>query len=154
MAIYRLERTQQIPAPAKQVWAFIASPLSLGEITPPYMQFEITSAGLPETLYAGMLICYNVRPLLSARLKWVTEITQVKEPDYFVDIQHKGPFRSWHHQHLFRAIAGGVEMSDVVHYQPPLGILGRMANRLFLKKQLDDLFDYRRAKIEERFGKF
>jgi len=154
MAIYRLERTQLIPAPAEQVWAFIASPIKLREITPPYMRFEIITGSLPENMYAGMLICYYVRPLLGIKLKWVTEITQAKGPDYFVDVQHRGPFRSWHHQHLFRAMAGGVEMTDTVHYQPPLGILGRLANGLFLKKQLHDLFEYRRVKIEERFGRF
>ena len=152
MALYELQRTQRIPATAAQLWEFMSSPRNLAEITPGYMNFEITSASLPEKIYAGMFICYNVRPLLGIKMNWVTEITQANEPGYFVDVQYRGPFRSWHHQHHLRIIDKGIEMTDIVHYEPPLGILGRAAHSLFLKKQLHDLFDYRRRKIEERFG--
>jgi ligand-binding SRPBCC domain-containing protein len=152
--MYELQRTQRIPASAEQVWNFIASAKNLGEITPGHMGFEITSSGLPGKMYPGMFICYNVRPLLGIKIKWVTEITQLKEQDYFVDEQRKGPYRVWHHQHLLRAIDGGIEMTDIVHYQPPLAILGSIVNRLFLRKTLKGIFDYRFARIEQRFGKF
>ena len=152
--MYELQRTQRIPASARQVWDFIASVENLKEITPAYMALEIISMGLPEHLYAGMYVRYNVRPLAGIRIKWVTEITQVKEPDYFVDEQRKGPYRVWHHQHLMRVIDGGVEMTDIVHYQPPLGIFGGIINSLVLRKKLQVLFDYRFARIEQRFGKF
>ena len=154
MPMYELQRSQLIPASAEQVWNFIASAKNLAEITPGHMGFEITSSGLPDKMYAGMFICYNVRPLLGVKIKWVTEITQLKEQDYFVDEQRKGPYRVWHHQHLLRVIDGGIEMTDIVHYQPPLGILGSIVNHLFLKKTLRDIFDYRFARIEQRFGKF
>jgi ligand-binding SRPBCC domain-containing protein len=152
--MYELQRTQRIPATAEAVWNFIATPKNLGDITPGHMGFELTSAGLPEKMYAGMFICYNIRPLLGIKIRWVTEITQIKEPNYFVDEQRKGPYRVWHHQHLLRVIEGGIEMTDIVHYQPPLGILGRLANSLFLRKQLKEIFDYRFTRIEERFGVF
>ena len=152
--MYELQRTQRIPASAEQVWNFIASAQNLKEITPGHMGFEITSRGLPDKMYAGMFVCYNVRPLLGIKIKWVTEITQLKELDYFVDEQRKGPYRVWHHQHLLRAIGGGIEMTDIVHYQPPLGILGSILNSLFLQKTLKAIFDYRFARIEQRFGKF
>ena len=152
--MYELKRTQRIPAPVEAVWNFIASPVNLKEITPGDMGFELTSMGLPEKMYAGMFICYNIRPLGGITIRWVTEITQLKELDYFVDEQRKGPYRVWHHQHLLRVIDGGVEMTDIVHYQPPLGILGGTVNSLFLRKKLKVIFDYRFERIEERFGKF
>jgi ligand-binding SRPBCC domain-containing protein len=71
-----------------------------------------------------------------------------------VDEQRKGPYSLWHHQHHFKAIEGGVEMTDIVHYKNPLGILGRMANVLLVKKKLEHIFDYRVKKVEERFGKW
>ena len=154
MPMYELIRTQKIPASAAEVWALISSPANLKDITPPHMRLEITSAQLPDKIYPGLFICYNVRPLPGIRMKWVTEITQVKEPDYFVDEQRMGPYHTWHHQHFLAKIDGGILMTDKVHYRPPLGFIGGIANALFLEKQLSNLFDYRYIKIEERFGKF
>lgn len=153
MPVYELERIQKIPATLQEVWDFIATPRNLDKITPSYMGFHLTSSRLPEKMYAGMLIRYDIKPLLGITIHWITEITHLKEQEYFVDIQRRGPYGLWHHQHLFRPVAGGTEMTDIVHYQPPLGFLGRVVNGLFLQKQLNDVFAYRRVKIEEYFGK-
>jgi ligand-binding SRPBCC domain-containing protein len=152
--MYQFQRTQRIPATAAQVWDFISSPRNLAEITPGDMGFELTSAQLPEKMHAGLLISYNVRPILGIKIKWVTKIAEVGEPDYFIDEQLKGPYRLWRHEHRMRAIDGGIEMTDKVSYQPPLGIIGRLANELFLQKKLDAIFNYRFRQIEARFGKF
>jgi ligand-binding SRPBCC domain-containing protein len=70
---------------------------------------------------------------------------------YFIDEQRKGPYSFWHHQHHFEEVAGGVKMTDIVHYALPLGILGQFAHALFVKKQLKDIFAYRKEKVEELF---
>jgi len=152
--MYQFQRTQRIPATAAQVWDFISSPRNLAEITPANMGFELTSPQLPEKMHAGLLIGYNIRPLLGIKIKWVTQIAEVGEPDYFIDEQLKGPYRLWRHEHRMRAIDGGIEMTDMVSYLPPLGIIGRLANWLFLQRQLDNIFDYRYARIEQRFGRY
>lgn len=152
--VYQFQRTQRIPATAGEIWAFISSPRNLAEITPAYMRFEVTSPQLPEKMYEGLFISYNIRPLLGIKIKWVTIITEVSEPRYFVDEQHQGPYRLWRHQHRMQPIDGGIEMTDTVYYEPPFGIIGRLANSLFIRKQLNDIFDYRLARIEQRFGKF
>jgi ligand-binding SRPBCC domain-containing protein len=82
----------------------------------------------------------------------MTEITAVKKYRLFVDEQRRGPYRLWHHQHLFREVANGVEMTDIVHYELPLGPLGNLANSLFVKKQLQSIFDYRTKVIVSKFG--
>ena len=84
----------------------------------------------------------------------MTEITQVKDKQYFIDEQRYGPYSLWHHQHHFKEIPGGVEMTDIIHYKNPFWIFGRLANTLFVKKQLDGIFDYRFKKVEEMFGKW
>ena len=84
----------------------------------------------------------------------MTEITHVEDKKYFVDEQRVGPYNLWHHQHHFREIPGGVEMTDLIHYQLPLGILGNLANSLFVKKQLSTIFDFRYKRAEELFGKW
>lgn len=118
------------------------------------MGFEVTSIDTGERMYPGMIISYTVRPLLRIPLTWVTEITQVKEQAYFVDEQRVGPYAMWHHQHFIEAIEGGVLMTDIVTYQPPFGFLGAMANSLFIRKQLEGIFEYRRVALEKRFGEF
>lgn len=152
--MYTLESVQRIPAPLDEVWDFISSPANLKEITPGYMGFDIVTPNLPKKMYAGMLIEYRVRPVLGIPLRWVTEITQVSEREYFVDEQRVGPYQMWHHEHWLTEIEGGVEMRDLINYKPPLGILGDLAQAVFIKKQLQVIFDFRWRAVEQRFGVF
>lgn len=154
MAFYQFTATQKIPASIEQVWDFISSPNNLKEITPAYMGFEITSGGLPEKMYPGMIISYKVSPLLGIKMTWVTEITIVENHRYFVDEQRMGPYAMWHHQHKIEAIEGGVLMTDIVSYQPPFGFLGAIANALFIRGKLKEIFDFRTLAVEKKFGKF
>ena len=104
-------------------------------------------------MYSGQIIAYTVKPLFGIPLHWVTEITHVVEPHYFVDEQRFGPYAFWHHKHFLRPILGGVEMEDVVHYKLPFGFVGDIADVLFVKNQLKQIFDYRFVKLEALFGK-
>ena len=118
------------------------------------MGFIVTSNNGGQKMYPGMIITYKVSPLLGIKLNWVTEITHVKDHEYFVDEQRIGPYAMWHHQHKIEPITGGVLMTDIVTYQPPMGFLGAMANFLFIKRQLKQIFDFRTAALEKRYGKF
>jgi ligand-binding SRPBCC domain-containing protein len=153
MPIYQLRKEQVIPTNLETIWDFISSPANLKEITPDYMGFDITSEGLPEKMYPGMMISYKVRPMLNIPLTWVTEITHVEHLKFFVDEQRVGPYRIWHHEHHLEELEGGIKMTDIVTYQPPMGFLGGLANSLIIKKQLDEIFDHRFRVIEERLGK-
>ena len=154
MAFYQFIKTQKLPVSVSEIWNFISTPANLKEITPPHMGFDITSKTDGEKIYPGMIITYKVRPLLGIKLNWVTEITHVKEHEYFVDEQRMGPYAMWHHQHKIEEIEGGVLMTDIVSYQPPLGILGALANALFIRNQLQRIFDFRTVVLENRFGKY
>ena len=103
-------------------------------------------------MYAGQLIEYRVSPVLGIPMYWMTEITHVVEGKYFIDEQRFGPYALWHHQHHFRAVEGGVEMTDIVHYKIPLGPLGWIADRLFVRQKLEQIFDYRYRKVAAMFG--
>lgn len=152
MAFYRFYREQKLHASTEDLWDFISSPRNLKEITPPHMGFNITSPNLPEKMYPGMVISYKVRPLLGIKTDWVTEITHVQEGRYFVDEQRIGPYTLWHHEHFLEPTEDGVLMKDIITYQPPFGILGALANSLFIKKQLNVIFDYRRRVLEKRYA--
>ena len=104
-------------------------------------------------MYAGQIIEYTVRPVLNIPLYWMTEITHVEDKKYFVDEQRFGPYSLWHHQHHFKEADGFVEMTDIIHYKLPLGLLGDIAHTFFVKKQLKGIFDYRFNRVEEIFGR-
>lgn len=154
MGFYQLHKTQKIPAPVEKVWDFISSPANLKKITPAYMGFDITTKNLPEKMYPGMIISYKVSPVFGIKTTWVTEITHIKEQEYFVDEQRVGPYSLWHHEHQIVAIQGGVLMTDIVSYKPPFGILGSVANEFIIKRKLKEIFDFRTMAVEELFGKW
>lgn len=152
MAFYQLHTSQKIPATIQEVWDFISSPKNLKKITPPYMGFDITSKDLPEKMYPGMIISYKVSPVAGVKMNWVTEITHIKELEFFVDEQRAGPYSMWHHQHRIEPVEGGVLMTDIISYRPPFGFLGALANALFIRRQLKGIFDYRTKAVERIFG--
>ena len=152
MGFYQFYTTQKIPSSLEKVWDFISSPENLKKITPDHMGFDIITPELPEKMYPGMIIAYKVSPLLGIKMTWVTEITHVEEKAYFVDEQRIGPYSMWHHEHKIEAINGGVLMTDIVSYSPPMGILGKLANSLLIRKQLKQIFDYREKAIISIFG--
>ena len=153
MGVYTLKASQKIPATKEEVWDFISSPKTLKEITPDYMGFEIQTE-LPEKMYPGMMIQYKVSPILGIKMTWVTEITHVEHEKFFVDEQRVGPYSMWHHQHHIQEIPGGILMEDIIDYQPPMGLLGDIANSLFIARQLNEIFAYRKEAVEKRFGVF
>jgi ligand-binding SRPBCC domain-containing protein len=149
MKIFTVRSTIFIPADINTCWEFFSSPVNLKTITPPYMGFEISSS--PEKkMYPGQIITYIVRPMFGIPVQWVTEITHVKEKEYFVDEQRSGPYKFWHHKHFFRPESNGVEMTDLVHYSLPFSILGQAVHP-FVRKKLNGIFDYRAGKIAEFF---
>jgi ligand-binding SRPBCC domain-containing protein len=152
MAFYQLTKRQKLPASINEVWSFIASPGNLKEMTPDNMGFIVTSNNGSEKMYPGMIITYKVRPLLGIKLNWMTEITNIKEYEYFVDEQRIGPYSMWHHHHKIVPIDGGVLMTDIVTYQPPFGFIGAIANSLIIKNRLQQIFYYRSIALEKRFG--
>jgi len=100
-----------------------------------------------------MIITYFVRPLLNIPQTWVAEITHVSEPNYFVDEQRFGPYKMWHHQHIFTiAEDGGVMMEDIVSYVVPFGFLGQIVNTLVISKKINEIFNYRKEVLVKMFG--
>jgi ligand-binding SRPBCC domain-containing protein len=151
MKLHRFDALQKLPTTIERAWEFFADARNLARITPPSMGFQVTSE-LPEGMHAGMIITYRIRPLLGVPVQWVTEITHVDEPRLFVDEQRFGPYRFWHHQHLFREIPGGVEARDIVHYALPPG--GGLVRGTLVAPRLREIFAYRGEVLERTFGKW
>jgi ligand-binding SRPBCC domain-containing protein len=150
--IYTIKQEQVIPVSVAEAWQFFSRGDNLQKITPAELAFKVTSAPQRGEIYAGQLITYIIKPVLGIPLQWITEITHVQPLRYFVDEQRDGPYRLWHHEHHFEVVAEGVRMTDLVYYQLPLGWLGRLAHVLFVKKQLQHIFNFRKQRITALFG--
>jgi len=153
MKIYTFHQKQNLPISKAEAWEFLSSPKNLKTITPDYMSFDILS-GADRPMFPGQLIQYIVTPIMGIKTKWVTEITHVKDGEYFVDEQRFGPYELWHHKHFIKEIDGGVEMEDIIDYKVPMGILGQLVHPILVKPKLEEIFNYRTKKLEELFGKF
>lgn len=146
-----LKVKQKLGIDLDTAWDFFSSPKNLKEITPSYMGFDITSGNQDEKIYPGMIVTYKVSPLLNIPMNWMTEITQVSHKSYFIDEQLSGPYKIWHHEHHFREIEGGVEMTDILHYKVPLGFLGNIAEKLLVRNKVREIFDFRNKKLVQLF---
>ena len=152
MAVYNLKQEQFLPDSLDEAWDFFSHPKNLAVMTPEYLNLKFTNELHGDAMYPGQVITYKVKPLLGIPLFWMTEITHVVPGKFFVDEQRFGPYALWHHQHHFEAVEGGVMMTDIVHYKAPLGFLGDIAVALFIKKQLNEIFEFRKKKVTELFG--
>ncbi|AVR46146.1 cell division inhibitor [Christiangramia fulva] len=153
MKIYTLHSIQKLPISREEAWNFLSDPKNLKVITPDYMGFEILSGGDRE-MFPGQIIQYLVSPVGGIKTKWITEITHVKEGEYFVDEQRFGPYKMWHHKHFLKSIPGGVEMEDIIDYKLPFGKIGQFTHPFLVKPKLAEIFEYRRKKLIEIFGEF
>lgn len=153
MALYQLHKFQKLPISIEEAWDFLSNPRNLKVITPDYMGFHILS-GADKDMYPGQIIQYIVTPVMGIKTKWVTEITHVKDYEYFVDEQRFGPYALWHHKHFIKPIPGGVEMEDLIDYKIPLGIFGQWTHPIMVRPKLEEIFEYRKNKLVELFGAY
>lgn len=147
---YTLHAQTTLDAPIADVFAFFSSPENLAMLTPPGLAFEIETRR-PIEMGVGTLIDYTIR-VAGVPLRWRTRIERWSEGAGFVDAQLRGPYRAWFHEHRFTAVGDRTIMDDVVHYAPPLGVLGTVANKLFVESMLRRIFGYRRQAIRLRFS--
>ncbi|MBX2815237.1 MAG: SRPBCC family protein [Saprospiraceae bacterium] len=151
MKIYQRRFEQIVPASLEEVWSFFSRPENLNALTPEDMNFQILTDLDGVDMYPGMMIAYKVSPFKGITMNWLTEITQVRDHTFFIDEQRNGPYRMWHHQHHFREVEEGIEMTDILHYAIPFGPIGRLANALIVAKRIDDIFAYRYSAVERIF---
>ena len=147
--MYSLDQTQRIAAPLPEVFAFFSNPANLARITPPWLAFRLHGTA-PDTLAEGSRLEYRIRWSVFT-IRWVTRITQWRAPFEFEDIQEKGPYASWIHTHRFVESDGVVVMDDHVDYALPFGPLGRLVHRLRVRRQLEEIFEFRRRAIDGIF---
>ena len=145
MSEHVLEREQFVQRPLDEVFAFFSQARNLEQLTPPWLRFEVLTPA-PIEMRAGTRIEYRLR-LHGVPLRWVSLIESFEEGCSFVDRQVRGPYRLWHHTHEFEAAGSGTIVRDRVRYAIPLGPLGEATRRLFVTRDLDRVFAYRRFAV-------
>lgn len=146
---YTLRQEQWIARPIDEVFMFFSDAHNLERITPPWLGFKILSMST-SSIREGTEIQYRLR-LDGIPVRWRTKILEWNPPHRFVDIQKSGPYRLWHHTHIFEAEGDRTRMIDEVRYALPLGILGRIVHALKVRRDVRRIFDYRRQRIDESF---
>ena len=150
--LYKFEAEQYLPVSLDKAWEYFSNPTNLKEITPAHLGFQITNESGSTKMYPGLMITYIVKPVLGIPMRWCTEITHVEENKYFVDEQRFGPYSCWHHEHHFEKKGDGVLMKDIIYYGVPFGFIGRIANKLFVRKEIAGIFKYRKVVTDRLFG--
>lgn len=136
-----------VPRPRTEVFPFFAEARNLQTLTPPWLKFEVLTPG-PIILRAGTLIDYRIT-VHGLPIRWRTEIAEWEPPYRFVDVQLRGPYTLWHHTHTFEENAGGTGCRDLVRYRPRGGAL---INWLFVRRDVERIFQYRQQRLRELFG--
>lgn len=148
MTAHILERSQRVEIPIEEAFAFYAASRNLEPMTPPWLHFRLTTAG-PVTMRPGALLDYKLK-LHGVPISWTTRIEAWDPPRSFLDTQVRGPYKLWEHSHVFeRDGDGATVIHDRVRYVLPLGPLGWVAHRLFVRRDLERIFDFRAKALSE-----
>jgi ligand-binding SRPBCC domain-containing protein len=151
MRLFRFECTQILPVTLGEAWAFFSDPGNLAKITPPSLNLAPDSP-VPAAMHPGMIVTYRIKVFPGLSMTWVTEITHVEAPNFFVDEQRFGPYRFWHHLHRFTPCEQGVVAEDMIHYGLHGGPLAGAINTVAVLPQLRKIFEFRRSALTDRFG--
>ena len=148
--IHKIDRELWIPRPLEEVFEFFSDAFNLEALTPPHFGFRVVTPR-PIEVKAGALIDYKLK-VNGIPLGWTTRIETWDPPHGFSDIQLRGPYKLWHHTHTFTETGGGTKIADHVEYQLPLGFLGDLAHKLWVRRDVESIFAYREKIIRERFS--
>jgi ligand-binding SRPBCC domain-containing protein len=147
--IHLLERSQRVELPVERAFAFYGDSHNLEPLTPPWLHFQVRTP-MPIEMGAGTLLDYTLK-LHGFPIRWQTRIETWDAPHGFVDVQAKGPYSLWEHTHAFEPDGENATIiRDRVRYAIPFGPLGTLAHHLFVRRDLERIFDYRRDAVAER----
>ncbi|MGI9240804.1 MAG: TIGR01777 family oxidoreductase [Verrucomicrobiales bacterium] len=135
-------RTSLVDASADALGVWHHSPGAFRRLVPPWVRYKIIEE--PAALKNGVRSIVKTRLAPLVWSKWVAELKEVTPGGDFSDVQLKGPFAHWYHQHRF--IAQGSEKSqlnDAIEYRLPLGRVGKFFGGWHVERQLAQLFRYR-----------
>ena len=147
----RFIQDQTFEVDQEELWAFISTPSNLNSITPEWLDFRMVSEQVP-AVFNGLLIEYEIRLPFLGRRKWVSEIKHVNPGKCFVDEQLHGPYRFWHHYHELQKISEKrTRMVDLISYDVGWGLFGKLADKIYVKRNIQKIFTFRKDALGKLF---
>jgi len=150
MKIFNFKKELYVERPLEEVFNFFSRAENLQKVTPPQLQFHILTP-LPIEMKTGTIIDYQLK-IHHLPFSWRTEITEWDPPHKFTDIQVRGPYRKWIHQHFFEKSGDGTMMKDLLQYAIPGGIFATWINSLLVRKDIESIFRFREKRFREIFN--
>lgn len=151
MAIHKLYYQQSLNMSQDKAWQFFSSPKHLNSITPDFFNIIPTSK-VPDEIYGGLMISYNMKAVFGMPMSWLSEISHCDSPHYFVYQQRIGPFKFWSHEVRLTINESKIQLEDIVFYSMPFGILGDLMHKLLIQKKLTDIFETRQSYLKQHWG--
>ncbi len=138
--------TTEVPATREELFAWHAGEGALERLLPPFQRVEIRQSSPMKEGATGVLRL-RAGPLYK---DWVARLEEVRPPEGFVDVQEKGPFAAWRHEHRMEEIdAGKSRLSDRVRWRLPFGLdrIGPLRRRA--EAELERLFAFRHRRMRD-----
>jgi len=151
--MYHIRKKTLVNTDIKTVWRFISNPENLNKITPNEMDFLIISP-VPDEMFNGLLIEYQIKIPFFGKRKWLTEIKHIVPMESFVDEQRIGPYQFWYHYHELQKVSNGVLIIDHITYSVPFGIIGKFLHKLLIRPLLSKIFAYRAVMFQKLLSSF
>jgi ligand-binding SRPBCC domain-containing protein len=142
----RMETSQFVPERREIIFKFFSNVFGLQELTPSWVNFQVLSAH-PIDIRKGTIIDCRLC-LHRVAIRWQSRIEVWEPPCRFVDLQVRGPYRYWHHEHVFEPANGGTICRDIVDYVVRGGWI---IDRLFVRSDLKRIFEFRQRKLGQLF---
>jgi uncharacterized protein len=146
--VQTLQREQLVPVSLDDVFEFFAQARNLESITPPSLRFALRSP--TGATHASTRINYRLH-LHGVPFGWETLIARWQPPNFFTDVQLRGPYALWEHRHSFESRGATTVMRDRVEYVLPFHPFSALVRR-FVRRDVEAIFDFRARSIRERFG--
>ncbi|MDX1661178.1 MAG: SRPBCC family protein [Gemmatimonadota bacterium] len=147
MTTYRLDASIRLHAPLDEVFDFFSRAENLQILTPPWLDFRVETP-TPLEMGEDARIDYRLK-VRGIPIRWRSRIVAWDPPRRFADLQETGPYRLWHHVHEFEPVDDGTLCRDRVTYAVPGGAI---VHRLFVRRDVRTIFDYRHRALAGRFG--
>jgi ligand-binding SRPBCC domain-containing protein len=144
MRVYTLRREQWLPVSLDRVFEFFSDAANLERITPDWLRFRILV--MPAHMTEGARIKYRLE-WHGIPMNWLTEVVEWNPPRGFADLQLEGPYALWLHTHRFERSGAGTNIVDLVRYALPLGVLGQAAHDIRVRRDIEQIFDFRQTRI-------
>jgi ligand-binding SRPBCC domain-containing protein len=143
----KIHLTTVINAPMERVFDLSRS-INLHKISVAHTEEKVIAGVMTGLIKENETVTWQAKHLFKLR-QFTSKVTAMKIPESFTDEMIKGDFKSFLHQHHFKAINNGTIMIDIVEFESPYGRIGNLLNILYLEKYMRKLLLRRNAMIKE-----